>query len=63
MLPAPAFPILNAMTRPPDDPYAFLRGHVPFDRMAEEAVRGIVPRLRLARFAKDATILSAQAAR
>ena len=31
--------------------------------MAEEAVRGIVPRLRLVRYPKDATILSAQGGR
>jgi CBS domain-containing protein len=38
----------------------FLRRHVPFDRMSEEAVRSIAPRLKLARYPKDATILSAQ---
>ena len=43
-----------------DVAYEFLRQHVPFDRMSEEAVRSIVPRLRLARYPKDATILSAQ---
>jgi CBS domain-containing protein len=48
------------MQRPPDDIFTFLRTHVPFDRMAEEAVRGIVPRLRLVRYPKEATILSAQ---
>jgi CBS domain-containing protein len=38
----------------------FLRRHVPFDRMSEEAVRSLAPRLKLARYPKDATILSAQ---
>jgi len=38
----------------------FLRRHVPFDRMSEEAVRSIAPRLKVARYPKDATILSAQ---
>jgi len=38
--------------------FEFLRRHVPFDRMSEEAVRSIVPRLKAARYPKDATILS-----
>jgi CBS domain-containing protein len=40
--------------------YEFLRGHLPFDRMREDTLRAILPRLSVARFAKDATILSAQ---
>jgi CBS domain-containing protein len=44
----------------PEATYEFLRRHVPFDRMSEDAVRSIVPRLAVARYPKDATILSAQ---
>ena len=52
---------MTTAARPSEDvAYEFLRQHVPFDRMSEEAVRSIVPRLRLARYPKDATILSAQ---
>lgn len=43
-----------------DATFEFLRRYPPFDRMRPEAVRAIVPRLTLAHFAKDATILSAQ---
>ncbi len=38
----------------------FLRRHAPFDRMREATLREYVPRLQLAYFAKDTTILSAQ---
>ena len=37
----------------------FLRRHAPFNRMREETLRALVPKLKLAYFAKDATILSA----
>ena len=38
----------------------FLRRHAPFNRMREDALRALVPQLKLAYFAKDATILSTQ---
>ena len=38
----------------------FLRRHTPFDRMGDEALAFLVPRLKLAYFAKDAPILSPQ---
>ena len=38
----------------------FLRRYAPFNRMRDDALRALVPRLRLASFAKDATILSTQ---
>ena len=38
----------------------FLRRYAPFNRMREDALRALVPRLTLASFAKDATILSTQ---
>ena len=38
----------------------FLRRHAPFNRMREDTLRALVPKLKLAYFAKDATILSAQ---
>jgi CBS domain-containing protein len=40
--------------------FEFLRRHPPFDRMREDAVRAIVPRLSVTHFAKDAVILSAR---
>jgi len=36
----------------------FLRRYAPFNRMPEETLRALVPKLQLANFAKDATILS-----
>ena len=38
----------------------FLRRHPPFDRMREDVLRAMTPKLALAHFAKDAIILSAQ---
>jgi len=38
----------------------FLRRHPPFDRMREDTLRALVPRLKVASFPKDATILSTQ---
>ena len=38
----------------------FLRRYAPFSRMREETLRALVPKLSLAYFAKNATILSAQ---
>jgi CBS domain-containing protein len=38
----------------------FLRCHAPFDRMNDAALEFMIPRLKLANFAKDATILSVQ---
>jgi CBS domain-containing protein len=38
----------------------FLRRHAPFDRMSDAALAFLIPRLKLAYFAKDATILSPQ---
>src|SRR5206468_13093784 len=38
----------------------FLRRYTPFNRMREETLHALVPKLSLARFAKDATILSTQ---
>ncbi len=41
-----------------DETCDFLRRHSPFDRMREDTLRAFVPRLRLAQFPRDATILS-----
>lgn len=38
----------------------FLRRYPPFNRMREETLAALVPKLAFARFAKDATLLSAQ---
>ena len=38
----------------------FLRRYAPFNRMPEETLRALVPKLHLVNFAKDATILSTQ---
>ena len=38
----------------------FLRRYAPFNRMRDETLRSLVPKLKLAYFAKDATILSTQ---
>ncbi len=38
----------------------FLRRHAPFDRMSDAALAFMIPRLKLAYFAKDTTILSVQ---
>jgi len=38
----------------------FLRRYPPFNRMPEETLRALVPKLQLMNFAKDATILSTQ---
>ncbi|MBK9704821.1 MAG: CBS domain-containing protein [Betaproteobacteria bacterium] len=38
----------------------FLRRHPPFDRMGEACLRGLVPRLKLAYFARDSQLLSPQ---
>ena len=38
----------------------FLRRYAPFNRMREETLRSLVPKLSLAYFAKNATILCAQ---
>jgi len=53
--PAPA-----AATSPPtvDATCDFLRRYAPFSRIHEETLRSLVPKLRLAHFPKDATILS-----
>ena len=41
-----------------DEARAFLSRHPPFNRMSEEALAFLAPRLALARFAKDGTILA-----
>ena len=51
--PATPAPVLDETCR-------FLRRHAPFSRMSEETLRTLVPKLKLAYFAKSATILSAQ---
>ncbi len=38
----------------------FLRRYAPFNRMRDETLRALVPKLKLAYFAKDATILSTE---
>ena len=38
----------------------FLRRYAPFNRMAEETLRALVPKLALVHYAKDATILTTQ---
>ena len=38
----------------------FLRRHPPFDRMGEGCLRELVPRLKLAYFARDSQLLSPQ---
>jgi CBS domain-containing protein len=43
-----------------DATLAFLRRHPPFDRMREDALRAMMPRLSIAHFPQDAVILSAQ---
>jgi CBS domain-containing protein len=53
--PAAAVPPLSV-----DATLDFLRRYAPFNRMREEALLAFVPRLKLAVFAKDATILSTQ---
>ena len=50
-------------TAPPtnlDATREFLRCHAPFDRMNDAALGFMIPRLKLAHFAKDVTILSVQ---
>ncbi len=39
---------------------AFLRRHAPWNRVAEEALRAVVPKMREARFTRDSTILSSR---
>jgi CBS domain-containing protein len=39
---------------------AFLRRHAPWNRVAEDLLRGVVPRMRAAHFARDSTILSSR---
>jgi CBS domain-containing protein len=51
------------MTAPPliiEATREFLRRHAPFDRMSDDALVSLIPRLTLAYFAKDAQILSPQ---
>jgi len=53
----------SATTAPPlvaDATCDFLRRYTPFNRMREETLQALVPRLKLVHFAKDATILSTQ---
>jgi len=50
----------NTRPLPVDTACEFLRRYAPFNRMPEEMLRSLVPKLSLVHFAKDATILTTQ---
>ncbi len=58
MLMTQTAPTANAPPLQVDAAWEFLRHHMPFDRMREDTLRAMVPKLRPAFFARDSTIVA-----